>query len=64
MFHQTYTAHKLPSACTAFTPSPPDGNGKGMMSAAAYGVWCMPYYALSVGMTQQFFIFVPGDLDL
>jgi len=24
-----------------------------------------PYYALSVGMTQQFlFFFVPGDLDL
>jgi len=29
----------------------------------AYGLWCTPYYALSVGMTQQFF-FVPGDLDL
>jgi len=23
-----------------------------------------PYYALSMGMTQQFFVFVPGNLDL
>ena len=27
--------------------------------------WTMPYYALSMGLTQQFFVFfVPGDLDL
>jgi len=28
---------------------------------ASYGVHP---YALSMGMTQQFFVFVPGDLDL
>jgi len=43
---------------------PPPGCDAMVSSAAACSTRHTPYYALSMGMTQQFFIFVPGDPDL
>jgi len=58
-------ARKPPSACTAITPSAPAATQwTGLLLLAAYGVRRTPYHAVSMGMIQQFFVFVPGDLDL
>jgi len=65
MFYQTLTARMPQSACTAVTPSLPTATKWcrvvccWMTSFAAYGVRRTPYNALSVGMTQQFFVFCP-----
>jgi len=67
MFYQTYTARKPPSACAAVTPSLPAATQwYRLLLSAAYGVPRTAYYALSMGMTQQFFLFffVHGHLDL
>jgi len=66
MFDQTYTARKPPSACTAVIPSPPAATQwYRLLLLAAYVLWCTPYYALSMGMTQQFFVFLsPVTLTL
>jgi len=38
MFYQTYTARKLPSACTAVTPSPPAATQwRRLLMRAVYG---------------------------
>jgi len=62
------TARKPPWRCTAVTPLTPGGQTMDS-SAAACSVrptaQASPYHALSVGVTQQFFVFfVPGDLDV
>jgi len=39
-------------------------NGIVCCCAHRTALWRTPYCALSIGTTQQFFLFVPGDLDL
>jgi len=65
MLYQTQTARKLPSAFTAVTRHPPAATEWcRLLLIAAYGVRRTPYHALSMGTTQQYFVFVPGDFDL
>ena len=66
-----YRSRKPPSACTAVTLSPQVAATQWyrLPLCAAYGVRRMPYYALSMGMTQQFFVFLSSvtltfDFDL
>jgi len=55
----------FPSPCTPVTPSAPAATEWTRLLSVFCSVWRTPYHALSIGMTQQFFVvFVPGDLDL
>jgi len=56
-------SRKSLSTCTAVILSPPAATQwYSLLLHAAYGAWRTPYYVLSMGMTQQFFVL--GDLDL
>jgi len=50
------------SQSTSVTPSPPGGHG--MVPSATRHLQHYAYTALWTRMTEQFFRFVPGDLDL
>jgi len=57
MFYQIYTAHKPPSACPPVTRSPLATTEWSRLLLVFCSVRRTPYHALSMKMTQQFFVF-------
>jgi len=56
--------HTHAHCCPSVTPSSHTMESSAAVCSVRTTAHTLPYHALSMGMTQQFFVFVPGDLDL